>query len=79
MNRKELIEHHSKPSYIGDSVYVHFDGYHFILETRNGNANDPGNRIGLEPDVIRKLLAHREQVYADFRALVEREKINESN
>lgn len=38
-------------SYIGDSVYVEFDGFHIILTTNNGYPDDPRNRIGLEPQV----------------------------
>lgn len=73
MNRQELIEHYRKKTYIGDSVYIHFDGYHFILETHNGLPNDPSNRIALEPDVIRRLLSHRDKVYSDFKELKQNE------
>ncbi len=38
-------------AYLGDSVYVEFDGYSFVLTTENGGA--PSNRIFLEPDVVR--------------------------
>jgi tmRNA-binding protein len=80
MNRQELIEHYRKKTYIGDSVYVHFDGYHFILETINGYHDDPRNRIALEPDVIRKLLMHKDQVYSDFKELQKtEEKSNDNN
>ena len=37
--------------YLGDSVYVAFDGYSLILTTENGCENDPSNRITLEPNV----------------------------
>ena len=36
--------------YIGDSVYVEFDGYAFILTTNNGYPDDPRNRIVLEQE-----------------------------
>lgn len=74
MNRKELIEHYRNKRYIGDSVYIHFDGYHFILETHNGYQDDPRNRIALEPDVIKNLLDYREKVYSDFKTLLIQEK-----
>jgi hypothetical protein len=64
--RKFLIEKYKKPTYIGDSVYVHFDGYHFILETRNGLPDDPINTIGLEPSVIEIFMQYRENCYKDF-------------
>ena len=36
--------------HIGDGVYVHFDGYHVVLETSNGL--ETTNEIFLEPEVI---------------------------
>ena len=36
--------------YLGDGVYASFDGYHVWLDTR---AQEPINRIGLEPTVLR--------------------------
>lgn len=42
--------------YIGDSVYVHFDGYHIVLTTENGYPDDPRNRICLEPSVYESLV-----------------------
>ena len=53
---------------------MHFDGYHFILETYNGAPSDPSNRIALEPPVIENLLMLRKKVYEDFQALSEKEK-----
>ena len=41
--------------YIGDSVYVGYDGYHIILTTENGYPDDPRNRIALEPAVYNAL------------------------
>jgi len=41
--------------YIGDSVYVEFDGFSIILTTNNGYPDDPRNRIALEPEVTRNL------------------------
>jgi len=39
--------------YIGDSVYVDFDGYGFKLTTENGFG--PSNTIVLEPEVLKAL------------------------
>ena len=38
--------------YLGDSVYVDFDGYGIVLTTNSGYPDDPRNRIVLEPDVL---------------------------
>jgi hypothetical protein len=42
-------------AYLGDSVYADYDGYHIILTTENGYADDPRNRIALEPSVLEAL------------------------
>lgn len=42
--------------YIGDSVFVQYDGYHIVLTTENGYPDDPRNRICLEPPVYSALL-----------------------
>lgn len=39
--------------YIGDSVYVEFDGYGLVLTTDNGFG--PTNTITLEPEVFHAL------------------------
>jgi hypothetical protein len=39
--------------YIGDGVYASFDGYQIWLDTR---AQEPVNRIALEPSVYAQLL-----------------------
>ena len=44
------------PEYLGDSVYVGFDGYHIWLNTQNGYPDDPRNAIALEPSVYNALL-----------------------
>ncbi len=38
--------------YIGDSVYIEFDGFNIILTTNNGYPDDPRNRIAMEPAVL---------------------------
>ncbi len=42
--------------YIGDSVYVEFDGFALVLTTENSLPNDPSNRIVLEPEVYEALI-----------------------
>lgn len=42
--------------YIGDSVYVEFDGYNLIMTTQNGLPGDPSNEIILGIPEIEKLL-----------------------
>lgn len=43
-------------TYLGDSVYAEWDGYAIVLTTNNGYADDPRNRIVLEPAVYAELL-----------------------
>lgn len=42
-------------TYLGDSVYADFDGYHVVLTTENGSPVDPSNRIACEPEVLTAL------------------------
>lgn len=44
-----------KKMYLGDSVYVEFDGYGLWLTTENGLPTDPSNKIYLEPVVFENL------------------------
>jgi len=48
--------------YIGDSVYVDWDGWGLTLTTENGYSDDPRNRIVLEPEEWRSLVQFVEQV-----------------
>lgn len=51
-----------KKEYIGDSVYVEFDGnYSFILTTENGIPTDPSNTIVLEDNVWAQLKKYAKQ------------------
>lgn len=43
-------------TYLGDSVYVEWNGYSIILTTENGYSDDPRNRIVLESEVYDSLL-----------------------
>ena len=44
--------------YLGDSVYVGFDGHHIWLMTWNGYGDDPRNKIALEPWVYEGLVRY---------------------
>jgi hypothetical protein len=48
--------------YLGDSVYVDFDGYMICLTTENGMG--PTNTIYLEPEVYKALLSYVERLKA---------------
>lgn len=48
--------------YLGDSVYVAFDGNGLILTTENGGPFPPSNIIYLEMEVIAALLRFVERV-----------------
>jgi hypothetical protein len=43
--------------YIGDGVYVDFDGYHVVLTAENGLLAIT-NQIYLEPEVLRELASY---------------------
>lgn len=44
--------------YLGDSVYIEFDGFSLTLTTENGFPTDPSNKIVLEPEVWENLLMY---------------------
>lgn len=56
LRRREHYARHK--AYLGDSVYVDFDGDSLILTTNNGYPDDPRNRIVLEPEVYDALIAY---------------------
>ncbi len=68
--KEQLIEKYTKPAYIGDGVYIHFDGYNFVLETL---AQEPIHRISLEPEVIDHFLEYRDNCYREFEELLKKE------
>lgn len=47
-------------SYLGDGVYIDFDGYALVLTTENGI--DVTNRIVLEPEVYEALMLYVERL-----------------
>jgi len=42
-------------TYLGDSVYAQYDGYHVVLTTENGGGMGPSNTICLDPEVLHAL------------------------
>ncbi len=46
--------------YLGDSVYVYYDGYHVVLTTDNGEG--PTNTIYCEPSVLDALIRYNEDL-----------------
>ncbi len=65
MKRSDFKKKYEELIYLGDSVYVRFDGYHIVLETHNGYDDDPRNRIALEPSVLRKLAEYSMTLYKE--------------
>lgn len=63
-------------TYIGDSVYADFDGYHIILTTENGYG--PSNTICLEPGLLEDIVAyHKRARELDARATALAKKLGE--
>jgi hypothetical protein len=57
-----MSEHEGHPeAYLGDGLYVSFDGYHFILRAPREGGD---HWVGLEPDVFEALLKFRKETYA---------------
>lgn len=52
----------SNKQYLGDSVYVSFDGYQICLTTENGLPDDPSNKIYLDPAVQIALIKYIEGI-----------------
>ncbi len=72
--RDNLVEKHElpliekfQPTYLGDSVYMRFDGYAFVIYTDNGMGAE--NEIYLEPDVIDSLQRYVDKVAETIKAL----------
>lgn len=54
-NQKKIIE----DDYLGDGVYVSFDGYHLVFDLRG---QDNFTRIAMEPEVLEALDRYRARV-----------------
>ena len=59
----ERIGMRTSRTYLGDSVYVNFDGFHVILATNNGML-DP-NVIYLDPSVCKQLLDYVNRLHSN--------------
>ena len=62
MNPEEFKTKYSQETYLGDGLYAHFDGWHFILRAPREFGD---HHVALEPPVFDALLEYRERVYAD--------------
>lgn len=67
MNYEEFKNKYSQKTYLGDGLFLHFDGYHFILSTERENGI---HWVGLEPCVFDALLQYRDKVYKDAEAII---------
>ena len=56
--------------YLGDSVYIDFDGYYYILTIENDDSG-PSDRILFEPQVIAAFDRYRKYISAQFEKRVE--------
>jgi len=64
MTREEQIHHLKREQYIGDGVYVSFDGHQLWLRTHGSR-----ERIALEPAVWENLINFKTSLDAAIRAL----------
>jgi hypothetical protein len=62
MTPEEFKQKYSRESYLGDGLYVHFDGYQFWLRAPREYGD---HEVALEPPVFDELLKYRAQVYID--------------
>lgn len=60
MNDNMEIQHPHR-QYLGDSVYVDWDGYNIVLQTDNGMGID--QQIFVEPEVFEKLCTYVEELH----------------
>jgi len=56
-----------QPEYLGNNVYVRFDGFGFVLYL--DNSEDPHTQIYLEPDVYQSLTNYADKVAETIKAL----------
>lgn len=56
--------------YLGDAVYVHFDGYHVVLTTNNGIVDT--NTILLDPSVIGSFGRYLEALRTELNSIGQR-------
>ena len=70
MTDEEFKNLYSQETYLGDGLYAHFDGYHFVLRAPREFGD---HWVGLEPIVFDALLEYRKKVYADAKKSREEE------
>lgn len=66
MDVEEFKSMYSKEIYLGDGLYAHFDGYHFVLRAPREFGD---HHVALEPPVFDALIEYRQRVYADAKKL----------
>ena len=66
MTPDEFRNTYSKEIYLGDGLYAHFDGYHFVLRAPRW---DEDHHVALEPPVFDALLEYRARVYEDAKKI----------
>ncbi len=62
MISEEFKNSYRTETYLGDGLYVHFDGYQFVLRAPREYFD---HFVALEPSVFDALLEYRERAYAD--------------
>lgn len=70
MKPDEFKKLYSQETYLGDGLYAHFDGYHFVLRAPREFGD---HYVALEPPVFEKLMKYREQAYADAKTIEHKE------
>lgn len=60
-----LPDHHASVAYLGDAVYVSYDGYQIWLSTTDGLSIT--NQIALEPSVYESLLIYVDRLKNNHR------------
>lgn len=71
MNKKDFIKKYTEKTYLGDGLFVSFDGFHIILSAERENGMD---WVALEPCVFDQLVDYRKQLYKDHEG-IEDEKV----
>jgi len=70
MTREEFIKKYESKTYLGDGLYVHHDGYHFILSTERENGE---HWVALEPEVFDTLIFYRLSLFKELNAIEQAE------
>lgn len=54
------------PDYMGDGVYVHFDGFNLVITTSHHDPRQADNVIAIEPEVWAALHRYRDRLIAEL-------------